>query len=71
MGKERHHNKEQDDDPAGCPQGFLLEKPDPEIRQPGTSLGLTDGEGHLCGIAHSNAFRINGLLIRFPKIFGS
>ena len=45
MGKERHHNKEQDDDPAGCPQGFLLEKPDPEIRQPGTSLGLTDGEG--------------------------
>ena len=45
MGKERHHNKEQDDDPAGCRQGFLLETPDQEIRQPGTSLGLTDGEG--------------------------
>ena len=45
MGKERHHNKEQDDDPAGCRQGVLLEKPDQEIRQPGTSLGRTDGEG--------------------------
>ena len=41
IGKDRHHNKEQDDHPAGRPQGLLPPQPDQEVRKPAPSLRLT------------------------------
>ena len=57
LGKDRHQNEEQDDDSAERPQRLFLEKPAEEIHQSGTPIGLTDGGGCLCGMAHINAFR--------------
>ena len=41
---------------AERPQQLFLVKPAEEIHQPGTPIGLTDGGGCLCGMAHINAF---------------
>ena len=53
IGKEAEPHQEQGDHPAEHPEGFLLEQPDEEIRQPGPSLGLAFCGGFLLGVAHS------------------
>ena len=54
IGKDRHHNKEQDDHPTGRPQGLLPPQPEEEIRKPAPSLGLAFRGGYRWGVTHSS-----------------